>query len=353
MARRNHRKAKILMELINALRTRDMTFQDIRDLLSDLYIQNDSIDKRSQVGTLNDSKISEKTVQRTLDAVRDIYDTRLDFNPETKSYRLYIDDFPDTLSPEELQALDVAIQKAGANTPIRHLLETLKEKLTTKLYRSIKNLDPKRGARQVANIQQKIDADFAFIGPHAKITINPDIKAQLDDAILNQHKVIIQYKGRQHTVCPLGVMYGPNNVYMVAKICWKDTIGDMPLNYILPEISAITDTGEWFARDNAFTIETYANSMFGVFHEPNTYDIEWRVAPHAATEALRYQFHPTQKITKNPDGSLTIRFQAGGLYAISLYLTQWGGAITPTAPAELITMYRTLLRDCMNSISTK
>lgn len=351
MERRNHRKAKILMELINALRIRDMTFQDIRNFLSDLYIQNDSIDKRSQVNTLTDSKISEKTVRRTLDAIRDIYDTRLDFNAQTKSYRLYIDDFPDTLNPEELQALDVAIQKAGANSPIRHLLESLKEKLTSKLYRSIKNIDPKHGARQVANIQQKIDADFAFIGPHAKVTIDPDIKAQLDDAILNQHKIIIQYKGRQHTVYPLGVMYGPNNVYMVAKPYWHGKIGDIPFNYILPEISAIADTGEWFARDNSFTIETYANSMFGIFREPDTYDIEWRVAPHAATEALRYQFHPTQQIIKNPDGSLTIRFQAGGLYAISLYLTQWGGAITPTAPAELIQTYHNLLKDCMDSIS--
>ena len=60
------------------------------------------------------------------------------------AYKLDLRDFPDTIVDTEIQALDVAIQKTGNNLNERTLLENLKAKLTTRLYRKISNLNPKK-----------------------------------------------------------------------------------------------------------------------------------------------------------------------------------------------------------------
>lgn len=274
MARRNYRKSDIFLDLVDALRSYDMTRAAIRDLLSDCYRRAGTFDRRGGANGVQDVKVSEKTVTRTLDAVRHRYGDRLDFDQENGTYHLYLDDFPDALRAQELQALDVAIQRSGTDMRTHTLLVALKTKLTTKFYRNIKRMDPKHGARAAANIQQKIDSDFAFIGPHAKINIDPDIKERLDLAIMHQHKIIMNYRGREHTICPLGIMYGPHNVYLIATPVKPGTTYTGPRNYILTEISNFSDTNEWFERDNAFTIETYANSMFGIYHDRNVYDID-------------------------------------------------------------------------------
>lgn len=351
MVRKNNRKNDIFLDLIDQLRSYSMTRQAIREFLSDRYRAAGSFDRRYKIDDIEDAQISEKTVTRTLAAVRDKYGDRLTF--ENDAYHLELDDFPDTICPDELQALDVAIQKTAKDVLTNALLTQLNTKLTSRLFRKIKQRDPKHSTKNIADIQQQIDSYFAFVGPHAKIDIKPDIKTDLDYAITHQNKIVMIYKGKEYSVCPLGIMYGPNNIYLIASLCKNGQVTHKPCNYILSEITSIRNTGEFIRRDNNFSIETYANSMFGVYHDRTIYDVEWHVSPSAAKEAMRYQFHPTQQIIKNADNSLTIRFQSGGLYAISLYLTQWGGEIIPVAPAELITMYKTLLTKCLESVTDK
>jgi hypothetical protein len=42
-----------------------------------------------------------------------------------------------------------------------------------------------------------------------------------------------------------------------------------------------------------------------------------RFAPEVADEVATFQFHPTQTVTREPDGSSTVRIRAGGLGEIA------------------------------------
>ena len=64
-------------------------------------------------------------------------------------------------------------------------------------------------------------------------------------------------------------------------------------------------------------------------------DIAWRFAPEAAAAAREYLFHQTQRQEMQRDGSLIVRFRAGGLLEMCWHLYTWGSAVTVLEPPEL------------------
>ena len=60
-----------------------------------------------------------------------------------------------------------------------------------------------------------------------------------------------------------------------------------------------------------------------------------RIKPSRAEDALRWRFHATQKVTQDPDGSVTVTFRAGGMRELAWHLFTWGGDIEIVAPQTL------------------
>ena len=83
-----------------------------------------------------------------------------------------------------------------------------------------------------------------------------------------------------------------------------------------------------------FDLKAYAERSFGVYQE-DPQDIELRFAPSAAQDARAYLFHPSQSFADETDGSLTVRFHAGGLKQIAHHLMTWGPSVTIVAPPKL------------------
>jgi predicted DNA-binding transcriptional regulator YafY len=66
-------------------------------------------------------------------------------------------------------------------------------------------------------------------------------------------------------------------------------------------------------------------------------------APSAAPDARGFLFHPTQTLRDEPDGSLSVRFRAGGMLEIAHHLMTWGPSVTIVAPAALRDRMRELV----------
>lgn len=347
--RDNYRKSDIRLSLINELRARSMTKKDIQDFLSG---------ERKRLGKVpvncektDNYKVSDRTVTRMINSIKDSYGKQLEINEEFGTYKLDLYDFPDTIEETEIQALDIALQKMGNNKNAKTLLESLKSKLTARLYRKIKNIEPLKADRKINDIDQKINANYAFVGPRLIVKFDEKVKSVLDFAINNQHEVRFKYYDKETTVCPLGIIDGPNNVYLIAYECKNSKFCGVPRHYILSEISNISDTQNWFARDNKFSIKEYADSMFGIYNDGKIYDVEWLIKdPKTIKIAKNYRFHAHQNLIDNPDGSLTVTMRTGGLHAISTFLATWNGNIIPIKPKELIDEYEELLKNCLNSI---
>ena len=64
------------------------------------------------------------------------------------------------------------------------------------------------------------------------------------------------------------------------------------------------------ARGEDFDLLAYAAQSFGVFQE-EPIDVVLRFEPEAADDAARWMFHPTQRVEREPGGSLIVRFRSG------------------------------------------
>ena len=54
-----------------------------------------------------------------------------------------------------------------------------------------------------------------------------------------------------------------------------------------------------------------------------------------ARDASTFLFHPGQSVNANGDGSVTVRFEAGGIDEMCRHLFTWGEGVTIVKPARL------------------
>lgn len=106
--------------------------------------------------------------------------------------------------------------------------------------------------------------------------------------------------------------------------------------YRLDRITQARLEADSFARDPGFDLTTHAARAFGSFHTDAEYgEVTWRFSPAAAPTAREFLFHPTQEMTEEADGSLTVRFTASGHLEMAWHLYMWGDAVEVLAPEPL------------------
>jgi predicted DNA-binding transcriptional regulator YafY len=112
-----------------------------------------------------------------------------------------------------------------------------------------------------------------------------------------------------------------------------DGFADMRL-WRLDRIVSVDLLDRGFRRRKDFDLAAYAARSFGVFQE-EPIDVALRFEPDAADDAVGWVFHPSQTLEREADGSLIVRFSAGGVPEMCLHLFTWGTAVTIVAPASL------------------
>jgi predicted DNA-binding transcriptional regulator YafY len=94
-------------------------------------------------------------------------------------------------------------------------------------------------------------------------------------------------------------------------------------------------------RKRRFSLREYAERSFGVFQE-EPFHVVWKFSPPAAADAQEFLFHPSQTTESQPDGSLVVRFHAGGALEMCWHLFTWGDGVKVLAPAHLNARLRKL-----------
>ena len=89
---------------------------------------------------------------------------------------------------------------------------------------------------------------------------------------------------------------------------------------------------ETFERDPAFDLQRYAARSFGTFQEAPV-RVVLRFTADVARDASTFLFHPQQSVEENGDGSLTVRFEAGGIEEMCRHLFTWGNSVTIVQPS--------------------
>ena len=128
---------------------------------------------------------------------------------------------------------------------------------------------------------------------------------------------------------PYGLIYG-NRAFLVGR-----TEGQFGVRlWRLARMAGAELTRQPFMRDPAFDLERFARRSFGTFQEEPV-EVVLRFAASVAEDVAEFIFHPDQTVEPNDDGSLTVRFTAGGIEEMSWHLVTWGTAVTVERPARL------------------
>ena len=162
--------------------------------------------------------------------------------------------------------------------------------------------------------------------PSYKIDIQ--ILDTIRQAIKENLRIKCKYDGRDKILSPFGIVYGAN-VYLIS------VEGDKPDPYVyrLHKVTDIELTEEKFDKGD-FDIKEYANRSFGVYQN-EIIKVELRFSKEVAEDVLNYNFHPTQKVKQNDDGTVTVKFKASGELEILWHLFRWGDKVQIISPKSL------------------
>jgi len=293
---------------------------------------------------------SRKTAERTIKFLGERFGEALvttsdPTNPKQHLFRL---ELPDDLPPEYITTKDMlglnAAVKRIRNDDIRKNLEALEYKLN-------RMIQIKKSIRELNDMEAMIMSRTNTAAPYPHIKTDEGILNTLQYAVIAFTKVQATYnykegKSERYTLCPLGFLYGHNNNYLVA---YKDGDKKTIKTYILGQLSNVELTDKQF-NPGRFNIEKYAMESFGMYHsKEGPFDVEWLADSDVADAVMRYNFHPTQQLIKNKNGTITIKMRADGFQEMSWYLFQWQGKIKPVAPKLLVDTYHELLNNIVKN----
>ena len=168
--------------------------------------------------------------------------------------------------------------------------------------------------------------------PHLEAGLLPLLR----EALTARRVVEFAYRAARTTgttsrqrVEPYGVLYG-SRAFLVGPTDWADA----PRLWRLDRMRDIRILGQTFERDPGFDLRRYAERSFGTFQEAPV-DVVLRFGPDAAHDARNFLFHPSQTIDRHEDGTITVRFRAGGIEEMCWHLVTWGESVTVEKPPRL------------------
>ena len=143
------------------------------------------------------------------------------------------------------------------------------------------------------------------------------------------------------TLHPYGLVYGSRPLLVATRPGRTDL-----RQYRLDRMGKVSIGGAAFQRPAEFDLSAFTARAFGVWQE-EPFDVVLSFAPAVAEDAARWRFHATQVLKHEPDGSLTVRFHAGGATEMAWHLFTWGTQVTILEPADLRARTVMLLREAL------
>ncbi len=143
---------------------------------------------------------------------------------------------------------------------------------------------------------------------------------------------------------PYGIIYGENTLLLAYNEQKKGF-----RHYYFHMIKNPTVLDEYFEKDENFDLEKYLSRSFGIYQE-EPMKIKLLFSKEVADAVLEYNLHSTQKMKKNPDGTVTVTMHTGGRKEICWHLFKWGKNVKILAPKELIKTYDELLKEAESTL---
>ena len=231
------------------------------------------------------------------------------------------------LSDDEVSQLVNAATalKAQHRDEITEPLLSLAKKLT-----AIRNANSDTNTQQDFEVLLRIEGVATRPGPREHLNLNH--LRSIREAIARHQVISFEYYSRSSNktsvrrVCPYGMLYG-SAPYLVGPMYAEKTIRIWRLS----RISDLEITIEHFEIDPTFDLHEFSNRSFGVYQE-KPFNVILSFPEFIASEIEAWTFHPNQTISYRKDGTVEVRFKAGGAEEMLWHFFTWGNLLTIEKP---------------------
>jgi proteasome accessory factor B len=273
--------------------------------------------------------VSNRTIYRDLTTIRQA-GILCRYNSQTDSY--FIDPrfhlFVQTLTQEEALSLLLFAHKMRNHIHIPFADSALRAalKIQANLSDSVKQYC--NAALQKISIK----AD-----PQVSINLLDNIFIQLLNAILTNQVVKIHYHLDLSQKCiitylePYHLLHSDHTWYVIGKSSFHEKL----YSFKLKRIKELNVLHKHFIGDSRFDINEYLSCAWSTKPENALYHVRLRFAPDVAEEVVEIQWHHTQTVIYNDDGSATIEFRVDGLSEIMWWILSFGDKVQVLAPKIL------------------
>ena len=289
--------------------------------------------------------VSQKTVQRDIDFLRDQMNAPLEYNRDKKSYVLTQPTWsmPSMLVTEGeilsvLLASKVLEQYHGtpAVENLRHIFDKLAQMLPEKV-----KIDP-----------ASLFTRFSFRSPPAR-TITTEIWSTVINGLRDQKTLMIRYRKVAHDAAETA-KDALVNPYHIANLqgewylfgAYADISGKSEKSqrrqFSIARIEEATVTNESFQVPVDFSPEKLLADTFGRFtgNGIETYHVRLRFTKKVAGLVMEREWHAKQTIKRLRAGDVELTFPCRGLYEVQSWVLGWGHDVKVLEPNELRTMVR-------------
>ncbi|MDE0028066.1 MAG: WYL domain-containing protein [Deltaproteobacteria bacterium] len=280
--------------------------------------------------------VSRRTAERMRDAVEAVFgpletvdvetgDRRIRWRLRSRALHPFVQ-----ISPDELADIEAAAGSLG-NAGLAEGAGKVRD-LAVKLRAASRRHSPEEFHSALTSL---MEAEGLAMRAGPRECLEEGLLSLVRDAITARRKIEFDYlsrgtgRRRRRRVRPYGVLYG-NRAFLVGRT----DRGKDPMLWRLANVTQARITDETFEREPAFNLRRYAERSFGTFQEKPV-DVVLRFDADVAPDAKAFRFHPSQTTIESGDGSLTVRFRAGGTEEICWHLVTWGESVTVLEPSSL------------------
>lgn len=236
-----------------------------------------------------------------------------------------------TFSKDEIAELESIKNKISPENE-KDVLESVITKLRALSKKDAAQID------DAIEILLKTEGSAVTQKPSYKIDVK--ILDTIRQAIKGNLRIKCKYDGRDKILSPYGIVYGAN-VFLIGV----EGKHENPYVYRLHRLANVELTDQTFDKGD-FDIKEYANRSFGVYQN-EIIKVELLFSKDVAEDVLNFNFHPTQKVKRNEDGTVTVKFKASGELEILWHLFSWGDDVKIISPCSLKKEYIEMLENVL------
>jgi proteasome accessory factor B len=161
--------------------------------------------------------------------------------------------------------------------------------------------------------------------------------AQLQGAIAKKRKVKMLYHSLFEgeiidlELCPYHLFYNQRAWYVLGDSSLHKSVRTFKLN----RIKELQTTDKRFVGGEDFDVNGHLGKAWSMIPEGRIYDIKLRFLPKVANNVTEVQWHSSQKVTYNDDGSAIMEFSVDGLGEITWWILGYGDQVQVLSPKAL------------------